>query len=91
MERSDTHQLTFAKMMGFATASWFETREDALLTMRELDYKDLDLILRSIANGSRECAPDDRLRDASRRMKPLNPKTRYSPPSIWRPISAMAR
>jgi hypothetical protein len=30
-----------------------------------------DLILRSIANGSRECAPDDRLRDASRRMKPL--------------------
>ena len=27
-----------------------------------------DLILRSIANGSRECAPDDRLRDASRRM-----------------------
>jgi hypothetical protein len=24
----------------------------------------------SIANGSRECAPDDRLRDASRRMKP---------------------
>src|SRR5258707_1519930 len=29
-----------------------------------------DLILRSIANGSRECAPDDRLRDASRRMKP---------------------
>ena len=52
-------------------ASWFETREDALLTMRELDYKDLDLILRSIANGSRECAPDDRLRDASRRMMPL--------------------
>jgi hypothetical protein len=30
--------------------------------------------LRSIANGSRECAPDDRLRDASRRMKPLNRK-----------------
>jgi hypothetical protein len=28
----------------------------------------------SIANGSRECAPDDRLRDASRRMKPLNRK-----------------
>jgi hypothetical protein len=27
-----------------------------------------DLILRSIANGSRECAPDDRLRDASRRI-----------------------
>jgi hypothetical protein len=73
-------------MMGFATASWFETREDALLTMRAWG-----LILRSIANGSRECAPDDRLRDASRRMKPLNPKTRYSPPSIWRPISAMAR
>ena len=46
--------------------SWFETRagerkrcrEDALLTMRVSD-----LILRSIANGSRECAPDDRLRD----------------------------
>src|ERR1700730_15829332 len=31
-----------------------------------------DLILRSITNGSRECAPDDRLRDASRRMKPPN-------------------
>src|SRR3979411_2818746 len=32
-------------------------------------HEDLDdLILRSIANGSRECAPDDRLRDASRRM-----------------------
>jgi len=46
-------------------ASWFETREDALLTMRGSD-----LILRSIANGSRECAPDDRLCDASRRMKP---------------------
>jgi hypothetical protein len=29
------------------------------------------LILRSIANGSRECAPDDRLRDASRRMLPM--------------------
>jgi hypothetical protein len=29
-----------------------------------------DLILRSFANGSRECAPDDRLRDASRRMQP---------------------
>jgi hypothetical protein len=26
------------------------------------------LIQSSIANGSRECAPDDRLRDASRRM-----------------------
>jgi hypothetical protein len=26
------------------------------------------LILRSIATGSRECAPDDKLRDASRRM-----------------------
>jgi len=26
----------------------------------------------SIANGSRERAPDDRLRDASRRMKPLS-------------------
>jgi hypothetical protein len=37
-------------------ASWFETREDALLAMRVRD-----LILRSIANGSRECAPDDRL------------------------------
>ena len=48
-----------------AMASWFETREEALLTMRVCD-----LILRSIANGSRECAPDDRLRDASRRMKP---------------------
>jgi len=44
-------------------ASWFETREDALLTMRVQD-----LILRSIANGSRECAPDDGRRDASRRM-----------------------
>jgi hypothetical protein len=41
-------------------ASWFETREDALLTM-----SNQDLILSSIANGSRECAPDDRLRDAS--------------------------
>jgi len=51
-------------------ASWFETREDALLTMRVQD-----LILRSIANGSRECAPDDRLRDASRRMQPPNWKT----------------
>jgi hypothetical protein len=29
-----------------------------------------DLILRSIADGSRECAPDDRLRAASRTMKP---------------------
>jgi hypothetical protein len=28
--------------------------------------------LRSIANGSRECAPDDKLRNASRRMKPSN-------------------
>jgi hypothetical protein len=52
-------------MMAYAVASWFETREDALLTMRVSD-----LILRSIANGSRESAPDDRLRDASRRMKP---------------------
>jgi hypothetical protein len=43
-------------------ASWFETHGIAvLLTMRVSD-----LILRSIANGSRECAPDDRLRDASR-------------------------
>jgi hypothetical protein len=48
-------------------ASWFETREDALLTMRIWD-----LIPRSIATGSRECAPDDRLRDASRRMTPPN-------------------
>jgi 4-hydroxymandelate oxidase len=47
-------------------ASWFETRGfAAFLTMRVYD-----LILRSIANGSRECATDDRLRDASRRMKP---------------------
>jgi hypothetical protein len=30
----------------------------------------LSQTLRSIANGSRECAPDDRLRYASRRMKP---------------------
>jgi len=28
-----------------------------------------DLILMSIANGSRESAPDDRLRDASRKMR----------------------
>jgi hypothetical protein len=46
--------------------SWFETRgAAALLTMR---VRHTALILRSIANGSRECAPDDRLRDASRRM-----------------------
>jgi hypothetical protein len=57
----------------FPRLSWFETREGALLTMRVWD-----LILRSIANGSRECAPDDRLRDASRRMKqPLDGATRY--------------
>src|ERR1700682_5522653 len=41
-----------------------DARRCVLLTMRISD-----LILRSIANGSRECAPDDRLRDASRRMK----------------------
>jgi hypothetical protein len=29
-----------------------------------------ELILRSIANGLRECAPDDRFRGASRRTKP---------------------
>src|ERR1700733_13443970 len=39
--------------------------------MRDQIKKVLDLILRSIANGSRECAPDDRLRDASRRMELL--------------------
>jgi hypothetical protein len=30
-------------------ASWFETREDALLTMRELDLRILKLIPRGIA------------------------------------------
>jgi hypothetical protein len=55
----------------FSVASWFETREDAL-PMRPKIASWQDLIPRSIANGSRERAPDDRLRDASRRMKPLN-------------------
>ncbi len=46
-------------------ASWFETHGvAALLTTRVQD-----LIRRSIANGSRERAPDDRLHDTSRRMK----------------------
>jgi len=44
-------------VISYPTASWFETRGvAALLTMRVQD-----LILRSIANGSRERAPDDRL------------------------------
>jgi hypothetical protein len=41
-------------------ASWFETREDALLTMRELDYKRLG-----------PHPEEHRESDASRRMKPL--------------------
>ena len=40
-------------------ALWFETREDALLTMRRGGCPSS---LR--ANGSRECAPDDRLHEA---------------------------
>jgi hypothetical protein len=58
-------------MTAYPVASWFETRGVAAL----LPMRGSDLILRSIANGSRECAPDDRLRDASRRMKPPNWKT----------------
>jgi hypothetical protein len=50
-------------------ATWFEARAvAALLTMRVYD-----LILMSHANGSRQCAPDDRLRMASRRMKATGP------------------
>jgi hypothetical protein len=61
-------------------ASWFETRGlAALLTMRVKDLifrmRVKDLILRKIATGSRECAPDDGLRDASRGIKPPNLKT----------------
>jgi hypothetical protein len=55
------------------SATWFETRGSvALLTkrIRDLILWVKDLIQRSIANGSRERAPDGRLRDASRRMKP---------------------
>jgi hypothetical protein len=49
--------------IGITTAaSWFETRGvAALLTMRVQD-----LILMRRANGSRECAPDDRLRAVSK-------------------------
>jgi hypothetical protein len=40
---------------------------NADLALEELAQQ-RSLILRSIATGSRECAPDDKLRDASRRM-----------------------
>jgi hypothetical protein len=41
--------------------SWFETREAALLTMRESDKKNSDLILRSIA---KRCVSKDEVENA---------------------------
>jgi hypothetical protein len=52
-------------------AARFETRGVAALLTTRGHSEGTDLILRSIANGSRECAPDDRLRDAFRRMLPM--------------------
>jgi hypothetical protein len=56
--------------------SWFETAlKKRLLTMRVWDLipgmNAIAFTRGSIANGSRGCAPDDRLRDASRRMELL--------------------
>jgi hypothetical protein len=55
-------------------ASWFETREDALPHEGLRPHPRMSAsrsLGRSIANGSRECATDDRLRDASRTVDPL--------------------
>ena len=71
--RQGLRNLAAARRAGSAQrqsrASWFETREDALLTMRvRLRAVYEDLVLRSIATGSRECAPADDRKSARVKM-----------------------